>query len=74
MSSLVQAADVIGNFSLAYVYDKAGQATARVAQKAQIFLDVFGDIIDDAALAECEFINGELSLKQEGALTFTIKC
>ena len=65
---------MIGNFSLAHVYDQAGQATPRVAQKAKIYRDVFGDTIDDAVLGgACEFVGNELRLKQEGALTLMIR-
>jgi hypothetical protein len=73
-SFLIQATDVIGNFSLAYVYAQAGKASSRVAQKAKSYSDVFGDILDDAILAAgCTFVGDELRLRQEGALTLTMK-
>ncbi|NLX97807.1 MAG: hypothetical protein GXY83_16715 [Rhodopirellula sp.] len=73
-SPLVQAADVVGNFSTAYVFRRLGKESKANDLKADIFHDVFGEFgidgIDHAASIE---IDGEdLRLKQPGAYTFAV--
>lgn len=73
-SFLVQAADVVGNFSTAYVFRRLGKESKANDLKASIFQDVFGEFgidgIDHAA--RVEMVGDDLRLKQAGAYTFTV--
>jgi hypothetical protein len=73
-SPLVQAADVVGNFSTAYVFNRLGKESKANDLKAKIFHDVFGEFgidgIDHAA--SVEMVGDDLRLKQPGAYTFTV--
>jgi hypothetical protein len=73
-SPLVQAADVVGNFSTAYVFRRLGKESKASDLKAKIFHDVFGEFgidgIDHAASVEID--REDLRLKQPGAYTFAV--
>lgn len=76
-SFLVQAADVLGNFSMNYVIRNLGPTTAGRTKKAEIFESVFRDILPHTKFAEMASLSGtefELALKQAGALTFVVTC
>jgi hypothetical protein len=73
-SPLVQAADVVGNFSTAYVFRRLGKESKANDLKAEIFHDVFGEFgIDGIDHAASVAMDGEdLRLKQPGAYTFAV--
>ena len=54
-SFLVQAADVLGNFSMNYVIRNLGPTTAGRAKKAEIFENVFHDILAQDELCKTGF-------------------
>jgi hypothetical protein len=70
-SFLIQAADIMGNFSLSYVKRKLGVESNTIEEKAEIFSEVFGDVFDskdfktDFEISE----TGELNLKFDGQQT-----
>lgn len=73
-SFLVQAADVVGNFSSAYLFHRLGKRTKANDLKAKIFEDVFGEFgvasIDHQASVEIE--GDDLKLKSGGGYTFVL--
>lgn len=74
-SFLVQAADVLGNFSMNYVIRKLGPTTAGRTKKAEIFESVFHDILAYTEFEKLASLSGhdfELALTQAGALTFKV--
>lgn len=73
-SPLVQAADVVGNFSSAYLFRKLGKESKANDLKAQIFEDVFGEfgIAQVDHLASVEIVGEDLRLKKQGAYTFVV--
>lgn len=70
-SYVIQAADIIGNFSLSYIQKKLGHSSQTVDDKAEIFGEVFGDkfshinIANDIELTETK----EIKLKFDGQQT-----
>lgn len=70
-SFLIQAADIMGNFSLSYAKRKLGVESNTIIEKAEIFSEVFGDVFDskdfntDFEISE----TGELNLKFDGQQT-----
>lgn len=75
-SFLVQAADVLGNFSMNYVIRNLGPTTAGRTKKAEIFESVFHDILAHTEFEKLASLSGpdfELALKQAGALTFKVQ-
>ena len=75
-SFLVQAADVIGNFSMNFVVRSLGPTSAGRTKKAEIFEKVFGDLLPGTPFSHLASLSGtrlELELKQGGALTFTLE-
>jgi len=74
-SLLVQAADVLGNFSVNYLMSKLGTVTMGRAAKAKIFESVFGDLLTQSQFGQFAVLKGsqaELAAQQPGALTFTL--
>jgi hypothetical protein len=72
-SLLVQAADVLGNFSVNYLFSRHGPTTPGRAVKAQIFEDVFRDILPSTQFGQlCKLSNAELELQTQGALNFIV--
>jgi hypothetical protein len=74
-SFLVQAADVLGNFSVNYLMSKLGTVTKGRALKAKIFETVFGDLLTQSQFGQFAVLTGsqaELAPSQAGALTFTV--
>lgn len=73
-SPLIQAADVVGNFSTAYVFDRLGKQSKANELKAKIFHSVFGefgiDVIDHSAYVE--IVEDDLRLKHPGAYIFAV--
>jgi len=70
-SFLIQAADVIGNFSAAYIYYKLENTSKSRIEKGKIFEEVFGDkfgAVDFSSDIEL-FGQNDLNLKFEGAFT-----
>lgn len=75
-SFLVQAADVLGNFSMNYLIRNLALTTAGRTKKAQIFEDVFRDVLPKTQFGQIASLSGpvlELTLKQAGALTFMVE-
>lgn len=70
-SMLVQAADIVANFSTAYIYKKLGKTSKAINDKAEIFDEVFGDEFGNQDFFECvELVNeSDLKLKIEGQQT-----
>lgn len=73
-SILVQAADVVGNFSTAYLFHRLGKRSGANDLKAGVFHDVFGDCGTAAADPEpCLVAAGDdLMLVRPGAYTLTV--
>jgi len=72
-SFIIQAADMIGNFSGALVFKALGKNSNSNNLKAEIMNDVFGDILDTSNIAELVEIKGEdFVLKSSGSFTFTM--
>ena len=73
-SFLVQAADMFGNFSVALVFQILGKVSKTNDFKCEIFLSVFGDIIDTSQIiSNVEILDEDIILKKEGALTLIIQ-
>jgi hypothetical protein len=70
-SFLIQAADIMGNFSLSYIKKKLGEESKTINEKAEIFSEVFGDKFDskdfniDFKISE----SGEIDLQFDGQQT-----
>jgi len=72
-SLLVQAADVLGNFSLNYLFRKLGPTTHGRSVKAQVFEEVFRDVLPCTQFGKlCQLSGPELELRAQGALTFVV--
>jgi len=75
-SRAIQAADVFGNFALAYIFVQLGHPSTSRAVKANIFERVFGNEITPgpihAAAALTGTTNNDIQLKQSGGLTLRI--
>lgn len=72
-SFLIQAADLVGNFSVAFVRMKLGDESKTTVLKASIFHDVLGDILPECDYAaNVEMRGSDLVLKTNGAWTFTL--
>lgn len=73
-SFLVQAADVVGNFSTAYLFSRLGKKSKANDLKAAIFHDVFADcgIADFDHAAKLEVDGDDLRLKHGGAYTLLV--
>lgn len=73
-SPLIQAADVVGNFSTAYVFNRLGKQSKANDLKAKIFHSVFGEFGIDGIdhSAHVEMIGDDLRLKDPGAYTFAV--
>lgn len=70
-SFLIQAADIMGNFSLSYIKKKLGEESKTINEKAEIFSKVFGDKFDDKDFGADFKISetGEIDLKYDGQQT-----
>ena len=44
---MIQASDIVGNFSLSFIKKKLGIESKTINEKAAIFSDVFGEFFDD---------------------------
>lgn len=72
-SVAVQAADVFGNFAMAFARVHLGDTSARLALKACIFHDAFGDLINTSLLESSAKLRGpDVELLRPGALTLKI--
>jgi len=73
-SPLIQAADVVGNFSTAYVFNRLGKQSKANDLKAEIFHSVFGEFGIDGIdhSAHVEIVGDDLRLKNPGAYTFAV--
>ncbi|HEY4130669.1 MAG TPA: hypothetical protein VGM50_08620 [Gemmatimonadaceae bacterium] len=73
-SVMVQAADVVGNFVMAYALHHLGEASKSRAVKASVFRSVFGDVLDPATVKKAAVLTGnEMTWIQPGALTLRIE-
>jgi hypothetical protein len=73
-SPLIQAADVVGNFSSAYVFNRLGKKSKANDLKAEIFHSVFGEFGIDGIdhSAHVEIVGEDIRLKSPGAYTFAV--
>lgn len=73
-SFLIQAADVIGNFSMAYVFVKLGKKSKSKEAKAALIEEVWGDSIDAFDFSsQVSLVGEDLVLNDgQGAITFRI--
>jgi hypothetical protein len=72
-SFIIQAADVVGNFSSALVFKALGKSSKSNDLKAEIMNDVFGDILDTSNITELVEIRGEdFALKASGSFSFSV--
>ena len=73
-SIMIQAADVIGNFSTSYIFYKLGDTSKKRKLRAEIFEEVFGDKFSCMEFQDkIEIVNqNDLKLKKEGALTLKL--
>jgi hypothetical protein len=74
-SFLVQGADVLGNFAMNYLIRNLATTTPGRTKKAQIFEDVFKDLLPKTQFSQIASLSGpalEPALKQAGALTFVV--
>lgn len=72
-SMLIQAADVLGNFSMSYVFIKLGNRSKKRAAKAQLFANVFGDTFERFDFSSSIVMQGnDIYLKEGGSLTLQI--
>jgi len=72
-SFIVQAADMIGNFSAAMVFKVLGKTSKTNDLKAGIMNEVFGDILDISNITKMVEISGnDFVLKKSGSFSFTI--
>lgn len=58
-SFLIQAADVLGNFSMNHVFVKLGKASKKREAKARLIEEIYGDLIDPLDLS------GAIALREE---------
>ena len=70
-SFLIQAADIMGNFSLSYIKKKLGEESKTINEKVEIFSEVFGDKFDDKDFGVDFKISesGEIDLQYDGQQT-----
>lgn len=71
-SKLVQAADVIGNFSMAYVFVKLGKVSKSKEAKAALFEEVFGDTMEGWDFSRLTLQDNDLIIEGDGDLKFRI--
>lgn len=72
-SFLIQAADMFGNFSTAFVAKILGKNSKSNNLKAECFEKVFGDLLDTSKIPNMVELSGDdVVLKKEGAFNFTI--
>lgn len=70
-SFLVQAADIIGNFSTALAFGKLGKNSKSNDLKCSVFEKVFGDILDRSGFPDSIVLNGDDLELAEGTASFT---
>ncbi|MEL0622422.1 hypothetical protein V6238_04870 [Marinomonas arenicola] len=70
-SFLVQAADIIGNFSTAFAFKKLGKTSKSNDLKCSAFDQAFGDIIDLSDFPGSVKLNGDDLELEEGTASFT---
>lgn len=73
LSLLIQAADIIGNFSTACVFRHLGKESDSNKRKCIIFESVFGDILDLKNFPESIRLNGDDLALDDGAASFTFR-
>lgn len=73
-SRAIQLADVFGNFALGYAFFHLGGTSKTRAVKAQVFENVFGDLLNPGAVTAAASLVGDndIQLKHSGALTLRI--
>jgi hypothetical protein len=70
-SFLVQASDVVGNFATAFSFADIGPTSAGRLRKAQIFRNVFGDVLPSAGPKHyLNAVGDEITPAQEGEVVF----
>ena len=70
-SFLVQAADIIGNFSTAFAFKKLGKNSKSNDLKCSVFEEAFGDILDLSGFPDSIELNGDDLELAEGTGSFT---
>lgn len=72
-SFLIQAADIFGNFSTALAFKTLGKQSKTNDVKCQLFLDVFGDLLDTSQISSVVGLAGDdLVLRESGSFTFCV--
>lgn len=73
-SRAIQAADVFGNFALAYLFRMLGHTSKSRAAKAQLFESAFGDVLDTSKLPGAVRLcgNNDIEIVKPGGLTLSI--
>jgi hypothetical protein len=71
-SFAIQAADVMGNFSMAYLFYKKGDNSKKRNLKAKLFIDCFGDTIDASILKQINLSGNDIELLVYGSIDFDI--
>jgi hypothetical protein len=70
-SFLVQASDVVGNLATAFAFADIGPTSAGRTRKAQIFRNVFGDVLPSAGAKHyLNPVGNEITPAQEGEVVF----
>lgn len=77
-SRIVQAADVFGNFALAYIFVELGHTTTGRKKKADIFSEVFKDDLPPSDVIRSNVVlagpgNEDIQLAHQGGLTLSIR-
>ena len=73
-SMLIQAADVLGNFSMSVVFELLGDSSKKRKEKADIFRTVFGDSMGSLADIASKLVKtgNDIEIINGGALTFQV--
>jgi hypothetical protein len=71
-SFAIQAADVMGNFSMAYLFYKLGDKSKKRNLKARLFFDCFGDSIEESTLKKIILSGNDIELSVYGSIDFDI--
>ena len=71
-SVFIQAADIIGNFSMNYVFVKLGKKSKTREPKASLIEEVFGSTIEKWDFSRLILQNDDLIIRDDGELKFQV--
>ncbi|HET7118265.1 MAG TPA: hypothetical protein VFI29_17340 [Hanamia sp.] len=71
-SFAIQAADVMGHFSMAYLFHKLGEKSKKKNLKAKLFADCFGDSITEPILKKIKLSGNDIDISVFGSIDFDI--